>query len=131
MGFRIDKTWLNTLNTAVRKKDATDSVSALDDRTGSNNQNQKQNQNFSDEEEKEPPTREELEKAVLEMKSATSFTSTGIKAEIVNTKDGVQVQLNQPNGTAIRTMSAEEFMKMRRASILEASGRGNILDQKL
>ncbi len=131
MGFRIDKTWLNFLNPIqpVRKKDAAEnSVSSINDSTGKNNQNNNPNQN--QDQKQEEPNREELERALNEMKSSPNFTGKGINAEIIDTVNGLTVRLNQANGSTIKTMTADEFMRLRRSSVLEDVGRGNILDQK-
>jgi hypothetical protein len=78
----------------------------------------------------EEPNREELERALNEMKSSPNFTGKGINAEIIDTVNGLTVRLNQANGSTIKTMTADEFMRLRRSSVLEDVGRGNILDQK-
>ena len=76
------------------------------------------------------PSRKALEDAIDSLKSSQEFTETGIGIELTETKSGLIVKMSQPNGTTIRTLSAEDFLKLRQGSENSSPVRGKILDQK-
>lgn len=130
MGFRIDKSWANIAPvTPAKRKEQTDAISALNDRNGQGNPNQQQ-QEQQQEEKQEEPSREALELAIEEMKGSTTFTTAGLKAEIIVSKDGISVRLTQATGVVVRVMSGSEFMKLHAVSKNAEKGRGSILDRK-
>jgi hypothetical protein len=79
-------------------------------------------------EEQAKADRQSVEKAIVDLKGTGQFTQTGMGVEVTETKEGLTVRLLHPSGTTIRTMSAEEFIKLRDASAGKA--RGKLLDQK-
>lgn len=129
MAFRITKLIPNiTSPSPVSRKDTQD-VTVVGDRLqkeGNSDQYQQQNQK----EEKREFTKDELEKAVKDMEADPNFSKSGLHAEIVTTKDGVKINLTHASGNKLKTMSAEEFLKLRDSAHHEDSSRGKILDQK-
>lgn len=129
MAFRITKLIPNiTSPTPVTRKHTPDVTTVGDrlEKEGNKDQYQQHNQ----QEQKREFTKEELEKAVKEMEADPNFTKSGLHAEIITTKDGVKINLTHASGNKLRSMSAEEFLKMRESAHNEDSGRGKILDQK-
>lgn len=130
MGFRIDKSWASIAPvTPAKRKEQADAITALNDRNGHGNPNKQQQEKQKDETPEEP-TRDELEKAISEMKALPVFTNTGIHADIVTTKNGTVVRMSQANGVFVREMSAIEFMKLHSISSNAEQNRGSILDRK-
>lgn len=128
MGFRIDKSWANlgAIN-PVKKKETADAIEALNDRAKQNDQH---HQNQDDEQSEKEPTREELEKAIAEMKESVSFKSAGLIIELVVTPQGIKVKMMQATGNVVKVMTGSEFMKLKAMSGIDNASRGKILDTK-
>ncbi len=129
MAFRITKLIPNiSTATPVHRKDTTDvtAVSDRPDKEGNRDQYQQQNQ----QQEKKEFSKEDVEKAVNDMQKDPSFSKSGLHAEIITSKDGIKINLTHANGSQLKSMSAEEFLKLRDSAHREDSGRGKILDQK-
>lgn len=114
-------------NTAIKRKDAPDKDGTPRD---SKREKNKQEQEAQDEQPETPTDRQSVEKAMTEMRTADSFTQTGMRVEVFDSKEGLRVRLAQSNGTTVKVMSAEEFMKLRQAATGILAARGKILDQK-
>ena len=120
MSTRIERAWgaFQVGQTAVKRKDSAD-------KEGSGKQEHHKQEKRDEPEQK--ADREQIQKAVEDLRAAGDFTATGMKVEAFETEEGLRVRLAQPNGTTVKVMSAEEFLKLRDASV----NRGKILDQKV
>jgi hypothetical protein len=67
---------------------------------------------------------------MAEMRSDAKFAQSGMRVEMVATKDGMTVRLTQASGSVIKTMTADEFLKLHDAASGDKTTRGKILDQK-
>ncbi len=127
--MRIDRVWAHMFGgTQVRRVEEGAVEAVVGDR-GASSQGRDQQQEQS-RDEREAPNREELEKAVVEVSASASFTKTGMGAEVVPTSDGLSVRITHAGGSIVKTMTADEFMRLREHSAVENSKRGKILDQK-
>lgn len=104
-------------------------VTRKDSAEDTNDQKKRDGQDQNDQRKK--ADRESVDKAIKDLQSAPTFTQTGIRVEVLDGKDGIRVRLAHGNGMTIRTMTAEEFLKLRDASAGDGRPRGKILDQKL
>ncbi|MBI3543970.1 MAG: hypothetical protein HY075_11925 [Deltaproteobacteria bacterium] len=110
---------------AIKRKESAD-------QQGSANQQKKEQQQQKPDEEQQPPAdRQTVEKAMADLRSSDNFTQTGMRVEVLNTKEGLRVRLAQANGSVVKVMSAEEFMKLRDSTAGVNASPGKILDQKV
>ena len=130
MSLRIDKLWGNIFPINPRKKDLETSI----ERAGDQSQNQNSTQQDTHQEPKENPKKEPdrkiVEQAIYDLQLMDQFIQTGMKVEMVDSKDGLQVRLLQTNGATVKTMFASDFLRLREDSADNQSPRGKILDQK-
>ncbi|MBU6375819.1 MAG: hypothetical protein KGQ59_07480 [Bdellovibrionales bacterium] len=97
---------------------------------GYEQQNQKSDQ---DSEQKEPegmtPEQERvaIEKAVAEFEKESQSQQHGLHASII---PGLRVVLTDVNGTVIRQLAPQDFLKLRQGVAGDSRGRGKLLDQK-
>lgn len=113
--------------TQVRRTEG-EAVEAVGDRGASDQDRNRQQEQPRDE--RGSTNREELEKAIVEVSVSEPFAKTGMGAEIVPTASGLSVRITHAGGSLVKTMSAEEFMRLREHSAAENGERGKILDQK-
>lgn len=127
MAFKIEKTWLQINPTSiVKRKESSIAISDLQNK----NEEQKNNQQSQNKEERKYK-KEELEQAAKELSEQPFFINSGIKIEIIPTKNGFVIQMLQSSGALVRSMSAEEFMQLHLSTKSNIQGeRGNILDKK-
>lgn len=130
--MRIEKLWANFFTSTPKTKEAEGSVEGVNDGTRREQSNQQSfDQNEKDQSQEDKPfTREDLEKAVGDLKKDTRFIQSGMTVHLFETTAGFTVQLAQPNGLPVKTLSADEFLKLRLSSNAESTARGKILDQK-
>lgn len=91
---------------------------------------QKEQQRHSDKEdskEQEQATPEEVQKAIERFASDGDTIAQGLTAQSEGTGPGLRVLLKDQNGSLIRQLSGEEFLKLRNTVTQK---RGKILDQK-
>ena len=115
-------------STSIKRKDTSDK-----DRSSGDSHREKEKKDQQPEPESEPEIaadRPSVEKAMGEMRTTDNFTQTGMKVEVFESKDGLRVRLAQANGSTVKVMTAEEFMKLRQAASGVLAARGKILDQK-
>lgn len=123
MAPKIEKIWGSVFSpSAVRRKEPSDK-----DGSGQKKE-QPRDQNSRDE--RPSADRKSVEKAVSDLRSEESFTHTGMSVEMIESPDGLQVRLIHPSGALIKTMSADDFMRLRESSAGGPLLRGKILDQK-
>lgn len=129
MSTRIERAWGSLLGqSALKRKEP----AVKDESSGQQNQQRQQEQQGSDQERSEDQKaadRASVEKAVNDLRAADDFSLTGMKVEAFNTKEGLRVRLTHASGATIKVMSAEEFLKLRDATV-GSSAPGKILDQK-
>jgi hypothetical protein len=90
-----------------------------------------QNQNKKDEEKGEfEATVETVQKAIDEFSTNETNASHGISATQEGNGPGLKVLLKDSNGGLLRSVSGEEFLKLRQA-IQSGAKSGRILDQKV
>lgn len=128
VSVKIERTSAAILGgTAIKRKESPEKDGLAND---SKRDNEKQRQQHEEEEQQTAADRQSVEKAMTEMRTADSFTQTGMKVEVFDSKEGLRVRLAQANGSTVKVMSAEEFMKLRQAATGIPAARGKILDQK-
>ncbi|MBI2607067.1 MAG: hypothetical protein HYW49_13415 [Deltaproteobacteria bacterium] len=126
--MRIEKVWTHMFGATQVRRTEVEEVEAVGDRGASNHGGDQRQEQARDE--REAPNREDLEKAVVEVRASEPFTKTGMGAEVVPTASGLSVRITHASGNLVKTMSAEEFMRLREHSAAETGERGKILDQK-
>lgn len=109
--------------TAVTRKEGAE-------REDSSKRDHKQQKEQEQDEPRREVDRATVEKALAELRESGRFTQNGLRAEVVETKEGIVVRMIHPNGSVIKSMNGEEFLKLHSVSVGEKSVRGNILDQK-
>ncbi|MEW6057353.1 MAG: hypothetical protein AB1540_12145 [Bdellovibrionota bacterium] len=129
MAPKIERVWgsLFAVNpNAVKRKEGSENGQPDDQREKRGRQNPSEEQG-----QKAPKQadRADVERAINDLKSADPFTQAGLRVEMMQTAEGLSVRLLQHNGTVLKTMSAEEFLKLRESSAADQT-RGKILDQK-
>lgn len=124
--MKIERIWTNIFgsNLIRSKEDA-----------GQESSHQKKNQYFQNQENSQDPqgksaSKEEVEKAIDSLKSSTEFSASGVLLNVLHGEKGTTVEFIQPNGTIIKTMSGEEFLRLRGSAEGDKTPRGSILDQK-
>jgi hypothetical protein len=127
VALKIEKIWGNVFGsgTVKRKESAVrdEKPDQQHQQPDKEDQNEAQNQDA-----KSDP--QLVQKAIDEMKTHQNFISTGIHLDMVNTAMGLFVRFSQANGTQLKTMTAEDFLKLKTVSTATESGAGKILDQK-
>ncbi|NDD91204.1 hypothetical protein EBZ37_03875 [bacterium] len=97
---------------------------------GYEHQNQKSDQH-SDQKTPEGMTPEQermaIEKAVADFEKESQSQQHGLHASIT---PGLRVVLTDVNGTVIRQLAPQDFLKLRQAGNGDSKGRGKLLDQK-
>lgn len=137
MAPRIEKIWGTIFGqSGVKRKETKDrdpSQGQGYDQGGANQNgdgNSPQNPDNSDQEQKLVFDRPMLEKAAEELRALPSFSQTGMKLDIIETKTGIVVRLLHGSGNLIKEMGAEEFLKLKDSSSGQSVSRGKFLDQK-
>lgn len=74
--------------------------------------------------------RETLERSIKALRESSHFAQTGMQVEMINSKEGLMVKLTQASGVTIKTLTAEEFVRLEKAAGGQEQARGKILDQK-
>lgn len=127
MSGKIEKTWGTIFGqTAVRRKESADK----DGSSNEQNPGREKKERPADPETPKSADRQSVEKAMTDLRSENHFTETGMRVEVINSKDGLRIRLAHANGSTVKVMTAEEFMKLRESSDGEQAARGKILDQK-
>jgi uncharacterized FlaG/YvyC family protein len=122
---KIERVWGTIFGqTAVNRKESPDHDSQAP-------KDQKKNQRDNEEkrDEQRPADSRAVEQAMNDLRSTPHFTQTGLSVEMLQSVGGLRVRLVQPGGAVVKEMTAEEFLKLREASV-ESQPRGKILDQK-
>lgn len=124
MALKIERVWSNLFSTdKVTQKDNQQRNDKQKDQQPKKDENKEQ---ASDERAKD---RAHVEKAAQELRETPSFQSTGMSVEVLGKDETITVRLTQVNGTTIKVMTAEEFLKLKDNTGKQAL-RGKILDQK-
>lgn len=82
------------------------------------------NQQFTQEE-----LKKEVQKALKSLNEDPHFVHSGLTAKMVGSEN-IEVEFSQQNGSFVKSLTAEEFLKLRLHSEGESTARGKILDQK-
>lgn len=127
MSIKIERIWGAVVDQAtIRRKDQAEKDSSQGQRQQKNPNQENENESTN-----RQATKEDVEKAIADLRANAQFHDSGITAELTMTPKGIQVSLRQASGAQIRTMSADEFLKLRDvAGGPKEASRGKLLDQK-
>ena len=112
---------------AVKRKDSPEKDSGQDKKQ--EHDPQSQNQSSGDEHQRSAD-RQSVEKALTDLRTTRQFDQTGMRVEVLETKDGLRVRLAHADGTTVKVLTAEDFIKLKETSTGDQTPRGKILDQK-
>ncbi len=76
-------------------------------------------------------TQEQVEQAARDMAKDEQTRASGIQVALEGMGPGLRVTLKDADGSVLRHMSGEEFVKLREAAREGAPKRGRLLDRKL
>jgi len=127
--MKIDKVWTQMFGTSlIRRK--SDAEHDSPEKRKNHQQYQQDSQNYHQQKDGQA-SKEEVEKAVAVLKASAEFSSSGLLLNLVETPDKtLTVEIQQPNGTVVKSMTGAEFLRLRSLSDGETIARGKILDQK-
>jgi len=111
-----------------------DSVRTKRDGQGGAGQQHYEQQSKRDQRGEEDPeeAKKKVAAAVESFSSDQQAQASGIQAFVENSQGpGLRVVLKDCNGTVVRQLSGEEFLRLREATANGSPRRGKILDQKL
>lgn len=117
MGFRIDKSWAKYIP----------STSSLKKREASEQQDQRDSQNSQEHHQgnQEQPSREVLEKLILE-----ASINSELEYELFEKVGLLHVRIFTKNKQLVRELSGVDFFNLRAHAKLHLENRGKVLDQK-
>ncbi len=129
MSTRIEKTqpiFSRVLNAESADKIQRKHESAQDQNSKNQYQQQQQNQK-----QKREYTREDVEKAVIEINASDEFKNSGLTAKILESATTeIKIGLYSNALALLREIGAQEFLDLKETSTGEKKPRGKLLDQK-
>lgn len=107
-------------------------VQKKDDENRRNSRDQNPDQKKKKEDEKdEEQSQQSFEASVESFKNDPQTKASGLSVSTTGSGPGLRVVLKDNQGSVVRQISGEEFVKLREEVAKSSSGRGKILDRKL